>query len=190
MSTKNFFFLGLFAFALIGFSACESDPCKDKDCGTGDCDVADGTCLCDAGYEYDAAGSCKVVTEHKFVATWNVTDVCATAPNPTTIAYPAIIGHGTSETDLKISFTGFAGTSAQGGFGKAVEATVSGTTITIARQNPDGTEPTGEKFFVSGTGTIDATVTPAVMKITYKFEEEKTGSPTGFVNCVATYKKQ
>ena len=48
--------------ALVGamtmFASCEADPCKDLDgkCGTGTC--FEGACVCDEGYEADAAGVC------------------------------------------------------------------------------------------------------------------------------------
>jgi hypothetical protein len=190
MSTKNFFFFGLFAFAVLGFTACESDPCAKKDCGTsGVCDT-DGTCICDAGYEYDANGSCSVVTEHKFVGSWNVTDVCATTPNPTTITYSSASIHGTSEVDGKVNITSFGGTAAQGGFLAPIVADVTGTSVTIASQNPDGPESDGSKFFVSGSGTIDETKTPAVMTVAYKIEKQVAGAVTSTLNCTATFKKQ
>jgi hypothetical protein len=57
--------------ALVGamtmFAACESDPCADLEgkCGSGSC--FEGTCVCDQGYEADAAGVCNVEWSAKFV---------------------------------------------------------------------------------------------------------------------------
>lgn len=36
------------------------NPCKDVDCGQGTCDKADGSCLCNPGWEKDASGKCTV----------------------------------------------------------------------------------------------------------------------------------
>jgi hypothetical protein len=196
MSTKNFLFFGLFAFAVLGFTACESDPCADKDCGTGVCDT-DGTCICDPGYEYDANGSCSVVTEHKFEGSWNVTDVCGSA-TPTT--FSCAITHNGSDVDSKVGITNFGGDSGQGGIQKLVIADVTGTSLTVERQNPDGIEYVKNnqnvivdslRYWVKGSGTIDVTKTKPEMTINYMFISTKVnGVGIDSITCTAKYTGQ
>lgn len=194
MSTKNFFFLGLFAIAVVGFAACAAD----KDCGLhGVADTDGKTCICDDGYEYDADGVCNVVTEHKFVATWDVTDKCGTFA---AINYPVVAEHGSTDTDLKVSLNGFGGTSAQGGFLNPVIADVVGTSFTVVRQNPDGLEYVENtagvvidsvRYLVSATGTIDATKTPNEIAVDYWYiRTSHNFVPRDSVSCKATYKKK
>lgn len=196
MSTKHFFLLTLFAVTL-SFYACETDPCADKDCGTfGTCDT-DGTCLCDAGYEYDANGSCTVSTEGKFSGIYSTADTCATTPQ-TIITYDLIVGGGSNPSDGNIEFTNFGGTPSQGGIVKPVVGKVDVNTITIARQNPDGVEyikntngvvVDSVRYHVSGTGSINTAVTPKVISIAYKFEQTTLSTGlTESVNCKLTGK--
>jgi hypothetical protein len=98
-----------------------------------------------------------------------------------------VIGHGSSETDSKVNLNGFGGTTAQGGFIQPVVADVNGTLLSIARQNPDGTEPDGSKYYVSGDATFDPATSKIVM--TYKFERDSAGVITN-INCAANYTKQ
>lgn len=138
MSKKLFLFFLLLMGATLTFTACK-DECEKKDCGNGTC--LEGTCECDAGYEYDEDGSCKVESRAKLIGTFSTTEQCSTDPMP--LPYVITISAGTSITDINIfNFYGsFSNT--------AVRATVSGTTITVPSQNP-GNGPIN----VSGSGTI------------------------------------
>jgi hypothetical protein len=162
MSTKNFFFFFLLAFAVVGFTACESDKCKDKDCGEGIC-LDDGACDCNDGYEYDAKGECKTLIEHKFVGGYIATETCSLSGQAT--PYGVSVAHGTSETDLKVTIKGAYGKDTDGSdfYQTVVNATVSGSSLTIASQDPDG-----DGFFIEGTGTIDTTSTPDKITMSYK----------------------
>lgn len=151
---KNLF--KTFALTLLAsatFSSCDTDPCKDVVCGDfGAC--VEGTCVCNTNYEADAAGLCNTLQRTKFLtvaangditsATYSVADVC-TNSNPANYT-TTVSAHPTDMSQVNI--TNFWGT-----FTNAVVATVSGNTITIARQQPDN-----DGFYVAGTGTISGTV--------------------------------
>jgi hypothetical protein len=165
MSTKHFFFLVLFVAASAAlFTACESDPCADKDCGNGLC-LEDGACDCDAGYEYDSAGACLQVIEHKFVALYTASEDCNLSPAAD--PYTVTIKHGASETDGDVLLTGLYGkddTNVNNFFQNDVKAKVdaTGLGLTIAKQEPDATSP---GFTIEGTGTYN----PATNKITFNY---------------------
>lgn len=122
------------------FSACDTDPCKDVVCGDhGTC--VEGTCVCTTGYEKGSTGLCDTEQRAKFLSNaWAVSDSCSSSGASGYTA--AIITSTASVTDVRISnfwdqFTGY------------VNASVSGSTITIARQAPDN-----DGFYVQGSGTI------------------------------------
>jgi hypothetical protein len=148
---KNLF--KTFALTLLAaatFSSCEQDPCKDVVCGDqGQC--VEGTCVCNANYEQDAAGLCNTLQRTKFLtvaangditsATYSVQDQCSLSGTPT---YSCIVtAHPTDMSALNIAdFWDDA-------FVASVVATVSGSTLTIARQEPDS-----DGYFVEGSGSI------------------------------------
>ncbi len=177
MSKKLFFLPVLMLLAITLIAPACGDKCEKKDCGTGTCDDVDGTCLCDAGYEYDADGSCKVKSQDKYVGTYTVSEV---GSNSGPATFLAGIVAGATVTD--ISFTGFYGPAAEGGFQAAVKATIDGNVITIARQQPDN-----DNVFVVGSGTYD----PATNKIalTYNVTDESV-TPIVTNSCTATFSKQ
>ena len=65
----------------MAFASCTSDPCKDLDgkCGTGTC--FEGACVCDEGYEADAAGICNFEWSAKFLGDYLGSENC-TSNNP------------------------------------------------------------------------------------------------------------
>ncbi len=65
-----------------------ADPCKDVVCNSGTC--VDGGCICDAGYE---GINCDTRMSTKFVATYNVDEVCTTG----NFTYTLSISESTSE---------------------------------------------------------------------------------------------
>lgn len=141
---KNLF--KTFALTLLAsatFSSCEQDPCKDVECGTeGQC--FEGSCVCNTGYEQDSTGLCNTLQRAKFLGSFAVIDSCS---NTGTASYNCSITANSTDV-VSVNITNFWGT-----FTNAVVATVSGNTITIARQKPDV-----QDFYVVGTGTISGTV--------------------------------
>ncbi len=166
--SKKLFILPLFlfgAFLLTTTTSC-GDKCKDKDCVSGTC--LDGDCDCDAGYEVDDKGICNVEVRTKFLGTYTVSENCSNSGQAAPYLVGATAGAGISD----VSLSGFYGPSADGGFVAPVKATVDGTSITIARQNPDG-----DVIYVVGSGSIDVSKTPVVMTLTYTVTVEEPGEP-------------
>ena len=113
----------------VALISCTPDPCKDVVCQNG------GTCLegtCDC-----ADGFVGTFCEGALVGNYNVSE-----NSFTTGASSYVSGYTVSGSNVQIS--NFWGT-----FVNKVNATVSGSTITIANQEPDS-----DHYFVSGSGTI------------------------------------
>jgi hypothetical protein len=144
------------------FSACNNDPCKDivcigaVTCVDGICQTLDpcinvvcgeqgicmdGICICDFGYEKDAANLCNIEQRAKFLGGYDVADSCSTSGIS---SYTTAIAAGTVAIN-SVEISNF-----WAHFSNPVIATVSGNTITIARQQPDG-----GNYFVEGMGTIN-----------------------------------
>jgi len=113
--------------------------------------LVNDSCVCEPGYEADVSGLCTDVRA-KFLGNYSVTEDCSlTAPSTYTISVTA----GASISEVKINnFWDI--------FANAVIATVSGTTISIAAQEPDL-----DNFIVEGSGSIDISQNPMVMTISY-----------------------
>lgn len=159
---KNLFLL--FALALgvfVSLNSCgEKDACEDKDCGNGVC--LDGTCDCDAGYEYDADGNCNVEVRTKLLGNYEVTEtdpLCSNDPTP----YLAKI-----ETDAAgVTSIAIKNFYASGD----VTATVSNDSkITIASQN------LGSDYTVSGNGTIETVSGKIQLTMNYTVNLKSDGS--------------
>lgn len=94
---------------------------------------------CDAGYE---GKDCKTEVRAKFIKTWNAED---TPPSGSKLLYSCPIVSSSSSISSVIISKSFADAT----FENNINATVSGTTITISPQVPDG-----DGFKVEGTGTL------------------------------------
>jgi hypothetical protein len=161
--SKKLFILPLFlfgAFLLTTTTSC-GDKCATLDCVNGTC--LDGTCECDPGYEADSKGICNTEVRAKFLGSYTVNENCSKSGQ----AAPYFVGVTSGSGISDVSLSGFYGPVSTGGFIAAVKATVDGTTINIARQQPDN-----DNIFVVGSGSISGTV----MTITYTVSDE-TGTP-------------
>ena len=128
----------VFSLAIVTFYTSCTDPCKDVTClNAGTC--VDGTCNCASGYEGD---DCGTEVRTKFKGTWTASDACSLSG---TGSYSVNVSSGSGIFDVKI-------TNVWNAFVNATNATISGSTISIASQAPDN-----DGFTVSGTGTINTT---------------------------------
>lgn len=164
MSKKLFLLPALVLGAFLFFtpSCGDSTDCTDVDCGTyGICDA--GNCSCDPGYELDADGKCTVESRSKFVGNYLVNETCSNSGT----AAPYNVGISNGATAVDVNLAGFYGPVAQGGFVAPVKATIDGTTITIARQEPDN-----DDIFVEGSGSVVVSGASTIITITYKVTDE------------------
>ena len=148
---KNIALTGLLtigAFSAVTYTSCTTDKCKDVICQNGGT-CSDGNCACATGYE---GKNCETVSRLKFIKTWTSSDTEVGGNAVPT--YNAIVSAGTEIYDVKI------GKFSDNFFTNDVKATVSGNTISIAPQSPDN-----DNYYVSGSGTFDATTN----KITWSY---------------------
>ncbi|BDS11034.1 hypothetical protein [Aureispira anguillae] len=164
--------INLFLGALLVIS-CNTDPCKDVVCGTaGTC--TEGICVCDAGYEQDAAGLCNTEMRTKFIGSWVVSDSC-TASVPASYTVSAINGTGIMDFNV---------TNFWNIFSNSVTATVSASSeFSIARQEPDN-----DDFFVESVG--NATLTGNTISMTYIVSDETDPANISRDTCYSTWVKQ
>jgi hypothetical protein len=156
---------GLFA------TSCETDPCKDVVCGDhGTC--LEGVCNCENGYEKDSAGLCNTEIRAKFVGSWTVSDNCSQSG---TASYTVSVTASTANI-LEVKITNF-----WGSFVNQGTATIDGSTINIARQEPDA-----DQYFISGSGTINAANNSIAWN--YNISDETGAAPLVDV-CTATWTK-
>ena len=153
--------VGLFA------TSCTPDPCKDVVCNNGGTCV-DGSCVCATGYE---GTNCDTEVRTKAIGTWTVADSCS---NSGTASYTVTVVTSTGGIS-EVKITNFWGT-----FTNQVVATVSGSTVTIARQQPDN-----DNFYVEGTGTVSGNT------ITWSYTISDETVPTAIVSdvCSSTWTK-
>ncbi len=116
--------------------------CKDVECQNGGiCVEDDGSCDCSGtGYE---GTNCETEERAKFLGTWAVTDAC-TLSNTST--YTCTIDKSSSAIN-KVLIDNMWGL-----FSNPVEATVDGSSVDVALQEPDG-----DGYTISGSGTISGT---------------------------------
>lgn len=168
MSKKLFLLPALLLGAFLFFApACgNDDACKDVDCGTtGTC--FEGDCVCNVGYEKDAAGVC-VDQIDRLVGKWSTTEKCDTDPS----AVPYDLTFTKSATANTVDIFNFFNSFAT----SAVKATVNGNTLTIARQKPVA----GGTIEVEGTGTVSVNNGKLEIALKYKSTDTSDGSVT---NC-------
>lgn len=157
--------MGALAFGMMVMTNACSDPCKDVTCLNGGT-CAEGTCDCTTGYEGD---DCGTQERTKFIGTYGVSDVCSLSGGS---GYDCTIK--TSGTDIsKVLIT-----NVWDSFSADVVATVSGTTITVANQEPDS-----DGYTVAGNGTISGTTISMTLTIT-----ETTTSTADICNSTWTLK--
>ena len=127
-------------FGAVTFTSCNPDECKDVICNNGgSCNSTDGSCTCATGYE---GAACETEMRKKFMDTWTASDKEVGGSDLPT--YNSSIVAGSGVTEVKISnFSDY--------FVNDVIATVSGSSITIASQDPDN-----DLYRVEGTGTFNA----------------------------------
>jgi hypothetical protein len=125
------------AFSAVTYTSCTKDKCKDVTCNNGGT-CSDGNCTCASGYE---GTSCDSLSRTKFIKIWSATDKI----NTTNIVYAPVVVANTSGGITEVLISNFSDF-----FSSAnTKATVSGNTITIARQNPSS-----NNYYVAGSGTI------------------------------------
>jgi hypothetical protein len=171
MSKKLFFLLPFLMFLAVAVvtPSC-GDKCKEDKCANGQCDDIDGTCNCDPGYEYDADGSCTVLSQDKYKGLYDASEDCSSAPYTVEI----IAGADLTKIQIKNFWDVFT---------NPVVATIEGNVVTIARQEPDG-----DKFFVEGSGTYTKNAAgKAVITLNYTVRDEDPVMSTGNKSCTATY---
>ncbi|MCW3127127.1 MAG: hypothetical protein JWO03_2785 [Bacteroidetes bacterium] len=123
------------------------------------------TKTCDAGYE---GSDCKTQVRTKFVNTYTASE---TKNAGTPYTYPTSITAGTSATDItQVIITKITGQNLGTGgfFTNYVTGTVSGSTLTIANQSPDG-----DGYYITGSGTITGTT----VALTYSISGPNNATP-------------
>jgi hypothetical protein len=136
-------FLTLSAFCAVVYTSCNKDACKGVVCQNGGT-CSGGTCTCVTGYE---GTNCETKSRDKFVKSWSASDLITGGTSP--LAYSASIAAGVS-SDITAVIIGNAFSDNFFTVGP-INATISGSTITIPSQNPDG-----NKYSLTGTGTLSA----------------------------------
>ncbi|MCY7410082.1 MAG: calcium-binding EGF-like domain-containing protein [Chitinophagales bacterium] len=158
-------FLSAIAFATVMFfNACTSDPCKDIVCMNGGTCIS-GTCDCTTGYE---GTDCSTESRTKFAGTWTAADACSSSG---TSSYIVTMSNGATVVDVNI-------TNFWDVFANSVKATVNGSTISIASQEPDN-----DGFKVSGQGSISGN------NITWSYTIDGSSAGSGVDVCTSTWTK-
>ena len=134
----------LMSILLIGstgtFTSCKKDPCKDKNCENGGT-CADGTCVCAGGYEGE---ECKTQVRSKFISTYNVSESCPSG----NFSYQITISTSSSGVD-RVLISNF------GGYGAAVNASPSGSQLSVPNQQGD---INGKSATFSGSGQLSGNI--------------------------------
>lgn len=135
------------------------DPCKNVTCQNGGvCDS--GVCKCPTGYE---GTYCESKNRDKFIKSWTAADVASSSA----LHYTVIISSGANVTEATIS-PAFS----DNFFTHSIAATVSGKTITVTKQNPDG-----DRYSVEGSGTYTSDNN---ISWTYTLKNDSTGQTINY----------
>jgi hypothetical protein len=152
---SGFIALGTISTVLV---SCNEDLCKDKVCANGGiCDAATGNCACATGWE---GVDCKTASRNKFLNAAGYTVVEDGTSSASATYTGTIVASGTDSTALNLG-------NVWGVFVNTVRGTVNGSTVTIARQQPDA-----DGYWVEGNGTMNST---GVMTLKYKITYEPAG---------------
>lgn len=131
-------FLTVSAFTAVLYTSCTKDACKNVTCNNGGT-CSGGNCTCTTGYE---GTSCETQSRTKFIKSWSASDLLTGGTSPIPYTSAIVAGVSTDVTQVLIAdFSDF--------FTNTVTASISGSTITISSQNPDGNH-----YNVSGSGTL------------------------------------
>lgn len=179
--SKKLFLLPMLLGALLMFAPGCGDKCEKKDCGSGTC--LDGTCDCEAGYEYDADGSCKVKVQDKFVGTYTINDDCDSGID---------VYNGSISVNADLTKVGL--NKVWNLFKNPTIATINGTTLTIAKQKPDPVDPNFPDYiyWVEGSGTIATVGTKSVITLSITVTKETITTPSTILStdkCTSTWTK-
>ncbi|MEI6411117.1 MAG: hypothetical protein WCR52_17145 [Bacteroidota bacterium] len=181
--SKKLFLLPMLLGALMMFapSCGTTDKCEKKVCGNGTC--LDGTCDCEAGYEYDADGNCNVKVQDKFVGTYTIHDECDSGTDD----YNGSISLNTDLTKVGLN-------KVWNLFQNPTIATITGTSLTIAKQKPDPIDPNHPEYayWVEGKGTIATVGTKSVITLMITVTKETTATPSSIIStdhCTTTWTK-
>lgn len=158
----------------LAVSSCGTDLCKDSNCGThGTCNETDGACVCETGYQANSKGACDSVSREKFLATYNVVDICPSG----TYNYTSTIATTTAGIE-KVIIRQYGGYFA-GASQLEVVGTVEGNKLNIAQQTISFNN---QSFVVDA---ASATLTGNSFALTYKLTVDGVAE-----TCAATFTKQ
>jgi len=157
------------------FTSCEDDPCDDTICNNGGLCV-EGNCDCADGY---SGATCDDLDRDVVLGTggssiWDVdNEICNGNASP---AYDVTMtAPSASEVELRLA-------NFWNVFTNSVEATVNGSEIAIASQDPDN-----DGFLVEGTGTLSQDGN----SITWNYKiTDSNSTPNDVSSCNATWNRQ
>ncbi|MEY2899643.1 MAG: hypothetical protein RL138_1696 [Bacteroidota bacterium] len=163
-------FVAVFATAAMFYlNSCVKDPCKDVVCQNGGTCLS-GTCSCATGYE---GTNCETAMRDKFI---NASGYSAVENGSASGASTYTLNITTNSNSVdKVYISNVWST-----FQNTVNATISGSTITFARQSPDN-----DGFYVEGNGTISGNS----ITVSYTVTDE-TSTPIVTDNVTGTWTKK
>lgn len=130
-------------FSTVFLSSCKRDKCKTVACQNGSsCDSETGGCECAPGFE---GSMCEVVTQNKYVGTWNVDEKGTISPRTNyLVAIEKSLLPGATPADVQI-------TNMNNSAFARVNAILNGDTITIPEQTIDNKKIVGQGYLKNDT---------------------------------------